>query len=188
MCTAGRCRSPIAAALLAKRLEPLHADVSVGSVGLRFTGEPTPEVGVSLMAQRGIDLTAHRSSRITANEVHDADLVLGMTREHVREIVGMSPDAWAKTYTLRDFVRRAREVGPRRRRQRFDGWLDVVGAERTPKDVLGSNADDEVHDPFGQRPKVWQQVIDDIDDLVSAIPTLIGLRGERQSPNRAWSV
>lgn len=187
MCTAGRCRSPVAAALLAKRLEALQADVSVSSVGLRFTGEPTPDIGVSLMAERGIDLTAHRSTRITARDVHNADVILGMTREHVREIVDIDPNAWAKTYTLKDFVRRAQRVGPRRRRQRLDGWLDVVGAERTTRDVLGSNPDDEVHDPFGQRPKVWQQVIDDIDDLVSPIPILLGVREARPSSTRAWT-
>jgi protein-tyrosine phosphatase len=139
------------------------------------------------MAQRGIDLSERRSSAITPQSIADADLILGMTREHVREVVGLAPDAWTKTYTLKDFIRRAQQAGPRRRRQRLDGWLDVVGAERTPQDVLGSDPADEVHDPFGQRAKVWEQVIDDIDDLVSPIPTLLRLREERQSPNRAWS-
>lgn len=187
MCTAGRCRSPVAAALLAKRLEFFDSDISVDSVGLRYTGEPIPEVGLALMSQRGIDLAEHRSSGVTAKSIADADLILGMTREHVREIVGISPDAWSKTFTLKDFVRRTQAIAPPRRHQRFADWLGLVGAGRTPQDVLGSSPDDEVSDPFGQRTKVWDRVIEDLDDLISQLPAILGAKGMRSASNRTKS-
>lgn len=175
VCTAGRCRSPIAAALLEKRLGQVDAGVSIASVGLKFTGEPTPNIGVSVMAERGIDLAPHRSVSVTAETVAGADLILGMTREHVRDVVGISPAAWPKTFTLKDFVRRADKVGPPRRHQRLADWLSSVGEGRDPRDVLGSDPDDEVRDPYGQRTRAWERVVDELDDLVSKIPRLLGV-------------
>jgi protein-tyrosine-phosphatase len=100
--------------------------------------------------------------------------VLGMAREHVREIIAISPGAWPKTFALKDFVRRAEKIGPRGRHQRVSDWLDSVGADRDRYDVLGMDPADDVPDPFGQRPRVWDRVIDEINDLVSrTIPTLV---------------
>jgi protein-tyrosine-phosphatase len=149
--------------------------VSIASVGLKFTGEPTPEIGVSVMAEHGIDLAPHRSVAVTTEAVADADLILGMTREHVRDVVGISPAAWPKTFTLKDFVRRADKVGPPRRHQRLADWLASVGEGRDPREVLGSDPDDEVPDPYGQRTKAWERVVDELDDLVSKIPRLLGV-------------
>jgi protein-tyrosine phosphatase len=154
-------------------------DISVGSGGVRFTGEPTPEIGISLMSERGIDLTRHRSAAVTGDSVNEADLILGMAREHVREVVAISPSAWRKTFTLKDFTRRAERIGPPRRHQRLPDWLETVGADREPYDALGTNPGDEVPDPYGQRPRVWNRVIEDLDDLVSRILPAMGLSGQR---------
>jgi protein-tyrosine-phosphatase len=185
VCTAGRCRSPIAAALLEQRLGAIDAGVSIESVGLKFTGEPTPEIGVSVMAEHGIDLAPHRSVAVTSEAVADADLILGMTREHVRDVVGISPAAWPKTFTLKDFVRRADKVGPPRRHQRLADWLESVGDGRDPRELLGTDPDDEVPDPYGQRTKVWERVVDELDDLVSEIPRLLGLTGRSMPSARS---
>lgn len=185
VCTAGRCRSPIAAALLAKRLERAGSELSVGSGGLKFTGEPTPEIGISLMSERGIDLTRHRSAPVTAESIASANLILGMTREHVREVVAISPAAWPKTFTVKDFARRAERTGPPGRHQRLTDWLETVGTDREPYDALGTNPGDEVPDPYGQRPKVWNRVIEDLDDLVSAIASILPV-GDRDAPARRY--
>lgn len=150
-------------------------------MGLRFTGEPTPEIGVSVMAEHGIDLAPHRSVGVTSEAVAEADIILGMTREHVRDVVGISPVAWPKTFTLKEFVRRADKVGPPRRHQRLADWLETVGEGRDPRDLLGTDPDDEVPDPYGQRTKVWERVVDELDDLVSKIPRLLGLT-DRSTP------
>jgi protein-tyrosine-phosphatase len=184
VCTAGRCRSPIAAALFAQRVGRAPSTISIGSAGLRFTGEPTPEIGISLMSERGIDLTEHRSSPVTEQSIKDADLILGMAREHVREIVAISPEAWPKTFTIKDFVRRAERSGPPGRHQRFADWLESIGAEREPYDALGTNPGDEVPDPYGQRAKVWNRVIEDLDDLVSAIAATVPIGGGDPSRKR----
>lgn len=186
VCTAGRCRSPIAAALFEKYVTQVAPAITARSVGLKFTGESTPPIGVSLMAEHGVDLARHRSSAVTKDLVKDADIILGMTREHVRDVVAMSPEAWPKTFTIKDFVRRAERIGPPRRRQRLDDWLESVGADRNPHDLLGKDPSDEVPDPFGQRARAWNRVIDDLDDLVSRLIPALGVNNAR-SATRAYS-
>jgi protein-tyrosine-phosphatase len=132
-----------------------------------------PPIGVSLMAQYGLDLSNHVSRQVTAGSAAEAEIILGLSREHVREVVAMAPEAWPKTFTLKDFVRRVERVGPRRRHQRVTDWLVTVGADREPYQLLGADPEDDVIDPYGRHERVWQHVVDEIDDLVRRIvPTL----------------
>ena len=148
-----------------------------------YTGEPMPRLGVLLMANHGVDLTGHLSTQVTEYSVARADIILGMTREHVREVVALSPEAWPKTFTLKDFVRRTERVGPRHRHQRVADWLESLGAERAPYDVLGADPDDDVIDPFRRRAKVWTRVIDEVDELAGRIVPTLGLGGlSRRDP------
>lgn len=173
VCTAGRCRSPMAAALLEQHLRDLGSRVTVASGGLKFTGERMPPRGVSMMARYGADLSGHIGIPVTERSISEADIIIGMTREHVREIVAMSPDAWSKTFTLKEFVRRAERVGARHRHQRVSDWLVNVGADREARHVLGADSDDDIIDPFGRRRSVWKHVIADMDELVrKMIPAL----------------
>ena len=57
-----------------------------------------------------------------------ADLVLTMTREHLRHVVAMDPSAWPRTFTLKEFVRRAQSVAPATAGAGgFPRWLDRAG-------------------------------------------------------------
>ncbi len=175
VCTAGRCRSPIAAAIFEKYLKQAHSRVSVGSVGLRYTGEPTPSVGISLLDEFGVKLPSNRSTELTRELADEADLILGMTREHVRDIVDLSPDAWPKTFTMKDFARRVEQASPRRKHQRVDDWLAILGEDRSPYDLFSAKSDDDLIDPFGQRAKVWRQLITEVDVLARKIVPALGL-------------
>ena len=136
-----------------------------------------PPIGVSLMTQYGIDLSSHISTPVTERSAVEAGIILAFTREHVRQVVEMSPEAWPKTFTLKDFVRRAERAGRRRRHQRVADWLITVGADRDPYQVLGADPEDDVIDPYGRRERVWKQVIGEIDELVSRlVPTLGDVR------------
>lgn len=175
VCTAGRCRSPIAAAIFEKYLEQAGPQASVGSVGLRYTGEPTPSVGISLLEELGVHLPGNHSTQLTRELADDADLILGMTREHVRDIVDLSPDAWPKTFTMKDFARRVEHASPRRKHQRVDDWLAILGEDRRPHDLFSAKSDDDLIDPFGQRAKVWRQLIAEVDVLAQKIVPALGL-------------
>lgn len=180
VCTAGRCRSPIAAALFEKHLEqPSPQVITARSVGVEYTGEPTPSIGISLLEELGVHLPSNRSTQLTKELVDDSDLVLGMTREHVRDVLELSAEAWPKTFTLKEFARRVEQAPPRHRHQRLDDWLASLSADREPHDLFSTESDDDLMDPFGQRTKVWRQVINEVDELMDKIVPALGL-GEAQ--------
>ncbi len=86
----------MAAALLRRRLdENGHREGwRVLSAGLwAEEGEPASTGAVMAMAERGIDLTGHRSRRLTRPMVEEADLILGMTPHHVEAMRQAFPKA-----------------------------------------------------------------------------------------------
>jgi protein-tyrosine phosphatase len=167
----------MAAALIRQRMA--EVEVEVASAGLMGSGMSVPDVGIALMARRGLDLSAHRSRLLTPTMADEADLVLGMERRHVREVVAASPAQWPRTYTLKDFVRRAEEIGPAPSGAAGLDWWDALGRDRRREDLLGPSAlargpgDDEVRDPFRRPAAVWQEVIDELDDLAIRVTRLL---------------
>ena len=61
-----------------------------------------------------------------------ADLVLGMSRAHVRHAVVIAPEIWPRAFTLKELLRRGMETGPRRPGEPVADWLARVheGRER----------------------------------------------------------
>jgi protein-tyrosine-phosphatase len=82
------------------------------------------------------------------DDLENADLVIGMGREHVREAVTTSPAIWPRCFTLKEFVRRGRAVGSRRPEQSVEAWLAVLHQGRKTADLLGSATEDDVFDPM----------------------------------------
>lgn len=67
----------------------------------------TPEANfVTLLAARGIDVTAHRAAQVTANDIRHADVVFTMTDKHKQTLLAQFPDAAGKTYTLSEYTGR----------------------------------------------------------------------------------
>ena len=63
-----------------------------------------PEVNAAtLLQQRGIDVTAHRSVQITTNDVKHSDVILTMTEKHKSKLIELFPDAKNKTFTLAEY-------------------------------------------------------------------------------------
>jgi protein-tyrosine phosphatase len=154
VCTANLCRSPMAAALFTEQIANLAEPVEVSSAGLHAgeiagTGEVPPEV-VEVMTPYGIDLTGHRSRELTRPLVADADLIIGMSRRHVQEIVLLDPPSWPKAFMLKELVRRGDLTGPRRPDQGIRSWIDVAHGDRTRTSLAHRSAADEVPDPYGQ--------------------------------------
>src|ERR1700720_1307536 len=123
LCTANVCRSPMAAALLARRLSGLGVAARVRSAGMLRGGDPPlPEV-ISVMARYGIDITGHRSRVACAADLARASLVLAMARDNLRYAVVTEPGAWPRAFTLRELIRRGEQVGPRPPGEPLSGWL-----------------------------------------------------------------
>lgn len=83
VCTGNTCRSPMAQALLARALQKVgRGDIQVESAGLAANGAPASPEAVAVMAEWGIDISAHRSRQVTAELLEQADRILVMTPSH----------------------------------------------------------------------------------------------------------
>jgi protein-tyrosine phosphatase len=165
LCTANICRSAMAEPLLAARLAVFGAPVSVRSAGIAGLDAPPPAAAITALAVRGHDIAGHRGRTVRPADLAAADLVLGMTREHVRHAVVLLPAAWPRTFTLRDLVRRGRETGPRMPGEPLSGWLARAGRGRDRRDLLGSSAEDDVADPFGGPARDYEATAALLDQL-----------------------
>jgi protein-tyrosine phosphatase len=86
VCTGNRARSPLAAALLRRLVEP--ECVRVASFGtLERAGAPALGQAVSIARSLGVDLGGHRSRPLPDNGLQDYDLVVGFEPIHVAAAV-----------------------------------------------------------------------------------------------------
>ncbi len=194
VCTANLCRSPMTEYLLRARLRKLGISATVASAGLLPGGYAPPPDGVRVMSDRGIDSSGHISRRFEAEMIKDADLIVGMAREHVRAVVLDIPDAWGRTFALKELVRRGEQVGPRAPEQGLDEWLSDVGAGRRPADLMGSSLEDDVADPIGRSRDAWEQVAAELSTQVDRLVDLIwtssprrGSSGHEGQEERSWA-
>jgi protein-tyrosine-phosphatase len=88
VCHGNICRSPYAAAV-ARRLLP--AGVAVESAGFFGPGRPSPAEALAAAAERGIDLSRHRSQLITPEQQRRSDVVVVMDAEQQRRLAATQP-------------------------------------------------------------------------------------------------
>jgi protein-tyrosine phosphatase len=172
LCTANVCRSPMAAALLARRLAALDVTVPVRSAGMIGRGDPPhPEV-VSVMTSYGIEIASHRSRTISAADLTPASLVLAMARDHLRHAAITEPTAWPRAFTLKELIRRGEQIGPRPSGEPFSRWLSRAHAGRERISLLGDSPDDDVADPAGGPMRAYADTADLLDRLVMRLAEL----------------
>ena len=170
VCTGNVCRSPAAERLLATRLGPT---VSVRSAGTHaLAGDPMAPPMTTLVTAGGAMVDGFFARQLQAGLVRTADLVLGMTREHRALAVDVWPGAVRRAFTLLEFARLAREVDPDglpagTPAERLTALVPLVSARRR---MVTADVDDVV-DPYGQQPPVYERsfsAIRDAADLIAA--------------------
>lgn len=95
VCTGNTCRSPLAAALLA-RLAGLWQipGLVTASAGLSaFPDDPASAQAIAVGRELGVDLSGHRSRPVTPSLARGSDLLAGMTRAHVAALRRAAPSA-----------------------------------------------------------------------------------------------
>jgi glycine hydroxymethyltransferase len=102
ICTGNICRSPMAEGLMRHALNGTDIRVLSAGVGAGH-GQPPSGHSVRALQEWGIDIGHQRSQPLTAELVDQADLILGMTRNHVDTVLMMYPEAADKVHRLRDF-------------------------------------------------------------------------------------
>ena len=169
VCTANRCRSPLAAELLRRSLADRGLEGTVDTAGLARPGFPATDETVQIAARRGLDLTGHRSQLLAPSAVEGADLVLGMERRHVREVVLAVPGAWSYTFTIKELVRRAETIGPRRAEESLPAWIARVHEGRQRRELQGASPLDDVADPTGGTLAEHEDTARELEDLLGRL-------------------
>ena len=135
VCTGNTCRSPMAEVIArAAVLRRGWTHVEVGSAGtFAAEGQPAAQDAVAAAAERGLDLTAHRSRPVPFAEMERWDLVLGMTDSHVQALAS-APEA--RVHLLAEFAEGSQESvpdpigrGAEVYRQTFaalEGWIEAA--------------------------------------------------------------
>jgi len=170
----------MAMGLLAHHLAARGMDARVHSAGTLGWGGPATDHAVEVLADRGIDLSEHLSRRLSGEIVGDADLVIGMTRDHVGGVLAHDKAAGDRAFVMGEIVRLGHRVGPRREGQSLRDWGAEVAALRPPNRPPGRGSD-EVDDPVGLGLDVYRATADRLDRLCAELAALVlpdGAHGE----------
>jgi protein-tyrosine phosphatase len=172
ICTGNICRSPAAERLLVRALGP---GVAVSSAGTRaLVGRSfSPPMG-QLVVEGGADAEGFAARQLSETHLREADLVLGMTREHRAAAVELVPAAVRRTFTLREYARLLTGIdpdllGPGSPADRVRASLPLAAAQRRQ----ASPAEDDIVDPYGQPDEVYATAFSDIDRAVRSIAAVL---------------
>jgi protein-tyrosine phosphatase len=99
VCIGNICRSPTAEYLLRHRLGARATRVE--SAGLAaLAGNPVDPLAAELLAEHGIDASAHRARQLDEAAVAGANLILVMQRSHLASLAKRWPHAVGRTFLL----------------------------------------------------------------------------------------
>lgn len=83
VCTGNTCRSPMAAALMRRRLDRAgREDIIVDSAGLAADGGPVTQEAAAVMREIGLDIAGRRSQPLTLGLCQESDIIAVMTPAH----------------------------------------------------------------------------------------------------------
>lgn len=175
VCTANVCRSPVAEAFLAGHLSSAGRAASVRSAGTDGGRLEVHRDTRRAAAEAGLDLDAHRSRAVDRRVLDEdgADLVLTMTREHLRAVVGLEPGVWPRAFTLKELVRRGSEIGPVSAHGELAAWRRAAAEGRRAADLIRPDPRDDVADPYGAALAAHVEMVRELDTLTRALALLL---------------
>jgi len=146
VCTANRCRSPMAERLFIRKLDNHQEDQTrwqVTSAGTWAVDDiPPDEKLISTMDKFNINIRDHRSRMLTKSIINRQDLILVMEKNHLEALRFEFPDQNTKMYLL--------------------------------SQMIGQIYD--IQDPFSQEEKFYHRVAMQIDEILSkGYSKIIGL-------------
>jgi protein-tyrosine phosphatase len=169
VCTGNLCRSPMAEASLRHELEARDCDgIEVASAGTwAAMGEPATDEAIMVCEAQGIDLSQHRSRPLEAEDIDDADLVLGMTSVHFQEIASLVPAARRKTMLLKEIAET--EMPPL--------WGEASGEERLEALLMGTRPrwrrKLDVADPIGRPLRIYERCLSELQAAIRILADIL---------------
>jgi len=110
VCTANRCRSPMAERLFIRQLENHHENISQWQVTSAGTwtvdGIPPDEKLISAMDEFDVNIRDHRSRMLTENIINEQDLVLVMENNHLEVLRFEFPKQSNNMHMLSEMISR----------------------------------------------------------------------------------
>jgi protein-tyrosine phosphatase len=162
----------MAAAILQQRLAEQGVDARVTSAGTRPWSQGATDDAVAVMREHGLEISAHENRKLTRELVEEADLVLGMTRDHVSIANARSPDARRRTFLVGELARLGSDVGPRHDAEPVSTWVERAADARPLRMPLG-RATDEIADPAGEPIDVYRRTAAELDARLTEIAALL---------------
>jgi protein-tyrosine phosphatase len=173
VCTANICRSPMGEAFLRASLAERSSSLTVTSAGFLEDGRRVDPLSAQAATSFGMDISAHRSARMSMEQLEAATVILCMTTEHRRKVVGFRTAFYAKTFTFQEFVRRSMELDPALRIHGLAHWLPLLHGDRTGRELLSDDAGISVADPYGQGASAHAVTATLLHDLCREVAELI---------------
>jgi protein-tyrosine phosphatase len=156
----------MAEGLLRRFLAHAGVGATVGSAGLLPGGVPATPEAVATMLERRVDIRDHVSRTVDREMLTTTPLVLGMTRQHVRELCASYGAPMGRTFTLKELVRRGRDHGTRHTGEPVSQWLARLNVGRTTADLMGHDPADDIADPVGRPMSVFEDTADELEGLL----------------------
>ena len=169
VCSGNLCRSPLAAALLRRRLDAAGIEATVSSAGTMAPPGAAPDRKLlRVAAEHGLDLSHHRAEMATWEMVHNADLILTMSHEHAAEVEAIDPSSTDRVVTLRAAAWRAKVVS--NGASSTAEWLARLSAPAGPVDELPRfDPTADIADPLGRSLRHYRAVADQVEAAVDAL-------------------
>ncbi|MFT4298424.1 MAG: hypothetical protein QM597_02135 [Aeromicrobium sp.] len=147
VCTANICRSPFIEAVLRDRLDREHFEVA--SAGVRgWTDHPMDAMSAMELMRFGLEPGTFRSHPLDDYFIDSASLVLTATTAHRASILGSSPHALRRVFTLLEFAQ----------------LVSVVECDGGPAELVAEAArfrnrakqELDIADPYRRKPAVYR--------------------------------
>jgi protein-tyrosine phosphatase len=180
VCTANRVRSPMGAAMLTRACAEAGARVRVSSAGLLRGGHPADPTAAAVAAEWGLDLDGHVSREIHRDLLRASDLVIVMTRDHLRQLAVLEPSAFSRTFTFPELARGVVDLPPSTAPLRER--VAVLSAGRSARALLGERPQDDVADPMGGPVEGYRTLAAELAALVVPIATALAGRAAQAAP------
>ncbi len=175
VCTANRCRSPMAECLARQSLARRQIDaevVSAGRMGGRFAAS---NGAVAAMSRRGLDLRGHTSAPTDPDTLAHADLVLVMERAHLADVYQTLSGAIGHSFTLGEFPMlleasaservAASATSAQRARQR----IALAHDARDPTRIMIDDDSTDIADPMGRWNLHYRRTANQLERLIEEI-------------------
>ncbi len=181
VCMGNICRSPMAERLLVAALggDDLVRSHSVGTGGWHAGDRMNPPAARQVRA-RGGDPDSFRARQLDAAHLKESDLVLTATGEQVGYVLGLAPDAAARTFVLGEFARLLASVDLTELPP-YRPSVDAVAARGralvAAVDAVrdGARPGDDLDDPYGRGDAFFSRTADQVEGALA--PLVAALSG-----------